>query len=168
MPDAGIRLRVVSITTWEPPENNRVQPSVLGFTQTAPGKRGTRGYVFWRRVERASLAFTASLDKLLAVAIAHEIGHMLLPNGKHAKRGLMVAPWDASHFRAASAGLLAFSAGHGDAHPARGREGACVYASRQSITVTTHVPADTVAATSGLSGLCIFKLHCLGASQDVY
>lgn len=99
---------MVSITTWEPSEN-RVKPSVLGYTQTAPEKRGTRGYVFWRRVERASLAFTASLDKLLAVAIAHEIGHMLLPNGKHAKRGLMGSPWDASHFRAASAGLLAFS-----------------------------------------------------------
>ena len=110
VPDPGIRLRVVSITTWEPPENNRVQPSVLGYTQTAPEKRGTRGYVFWRRVERASLAFTASLDKLLAVAIAHELGHMLLSNGKHAKRGLMGSPWDASHFRSASAGLLAFSA----------------------------------------------------------
>ena len=109
VPNPGIRLRVVSITTWEPPEY-RVQPSVLGYIQTAPGKRGTRGYVFWRRVQRASLAFTASLDKLLAVAIAHELGHMLLPNGKHANRGLMRSPWDASHFRAASAGLLAFSA----------------------------------------------------------
>ena len=104
---AGTRLRVVSVTTWEPSEQ-KVEASVLGYTQVAPGKRGTRGYVFWRRVERASQKFTASLDKVLAVAIAHELGHMLLPNGKHAKWGLMVAPWDASHFRSASAGLLAF------------------------------------------------------------
>jgi hypothetical protein len=87
----------------------KVQPSVLGYTQIAPGKRGVRGYVFWRRVERASLAFTARLDHVLAVAIAHELGHMLLPNGKHAKSGLMGAPWDSGHFRAASAGLLGFS-----------------------------------------------------------
>jgi hypothetical protein len=65
--------------------------------------------VFWSRVERASSSFTASLDRVLAVAIAHEIGHMLLPDGKHAKSGLMAAPWDPSHFRSASAGLLLFS-----------------------------------------------------------
>lgn len=108
VPEPGTRLRVVSITTWEPSDQS-VQPSVLGYTQIAPGKRGIRGYVFWRRVERASHTFTASLDNVLAVAIAHEIGHMLLPNGRHAKRGLMGAPWDASHFRSASAGLLTFS-----------------------------------------------------------
>jgi len=108
VPEPGTRLRVVSITTWEP-SDQKVQPSVLGYTQVAPGKRGVRGYVFWRRVERASLTFTASLDQLLAVAIAHELGHMLLPDGSHAEGGLMRAPWDAGHFRAASAGLLAFS-----------------------------------------------------------
>jgi hypothetical protein len=107
VPAAGIRLRVVSVTTWEPPD--RIPASVLGYTQVAPGKRGTRAYVFWSRVERASSSFTASLDKVLAVAIAHEIGHMLLPDGKHAKSGLMSAPWDPSHFRSASAGLLLFS-----------------------------------------------------------
>lgn len=105
---ADARLRVVSLTTWEPSEQ-KVQPSVLGYTHGSPGKRGIRGYVFWRRVERASLQFTASLDKVLAVAIAHELGHMLLPDGKHAKTGLLRAPWDANSFRSASAGLLAFS-----------------------------------------------------------
>jgi hypothetical protein len=108
VPEPGTRLRVVSITTWEP-SDQKVQPSVLGYTHGAPGKRGVRGYVFWRRVERASLTFTARLDYLLAVAIAHELGHMLLPDGKHAKTGLMRAPWDTNHFRSASAGLLEFS-----------------------------------------------------------
>ncbi len=108
VPQPGTRLRVVSITMWEPPDQ-KVQPSVLGYTHGAQGKRGVRGYVFWRRVERTSLTFSARLDYVLAVAIAHELGHMLLPDGKHAKGGLMGAPWDAGHFRAASAGLLAFS-----------------------------------------------------------
>ena len=108
VPEPGTRLRVVSITTWEPPDQ-KVQPSVLGYTQIAPGKRGIRGYVFWRRVERASQKFTASLDKVLAIAIAHELGHMLLPDGRHARAGLMRAPWDANNFRSAAAGLLAFS-----------------------------------------------------------
>jgi hypothetical protein len=34
---------------------------------------------------------------------------MLLPDRKHAKSGLMAAPWDPSHFRPASAGLPFFS-----------------------------------------------------------
>ena len=131
VPEPGTRLRVVSITTWEPPDQ-KVQPSVLGYTQIAPGKRGIRGYVFWRRVERASHTFTASLDKVLAIAIAHEIGHMLLPNGKHAKRGLMGAPWDASHFRSASAGLLALLAGLCDPDRAGDRKGAGDHVSGQS------------------------------------
>jgi hypothetical protein len=108
VPAAGTRLRVVSVTMWEPPDQ-KVPASVLGYAQVAPAKRGTRAYVFWRRVERASLNFTASLDKVLAVAIAHELGHMLLPDGRHAKSGLMAAPWDPSHFRSAAAGLLLFS-----------------------------------------------------------
>ena len=108
VPSTGCRLRVISLTTWEPLDQ-KVQASVLGYTQIAPGKRGIRGYVFWRRVDMASQRFTANLDKVLAVAIAHELGHMLLPNGRHAKTGLMQAPWDANHFRSAAAGLLAFS-----------------------------------------------------------
>ena len=95
------------MTTWEPPD--RIPASVLRYTQVAPGKRGTRAYVFCSRVEHASISFTASLDKVLSVAIAHAFGHMLLPDGKHAKAGVMAAPWDSSRFRSASAGLLLFS-----------------------------------------------------------
>ena len=59
---------------------------------------------------RASLSkFNTAVDKVLAVAIAHELGHMLLPDGKHAKAGLMRAPWDGNAFRSAAAGLLVFS-----------------------------------------------------------
>ena len=46
---------------------------------------------------------------MLAIAIAHELGHLLLPDGKHAKAGLMRALWDGNDFRSADAGLLAFS-----------------------------------------------------------
>lgn len=107
VPPSGGRFRTISVTNWEP-SDQKIATSVLGYTQTAEGKRGIRAYVFWRRVERASQTFTASLDKVLAIAMAHELGHMLLPAGRHAKDGLMRAPWDANHFRSASAGLLLF------------------------------------------------------------
>jgi hypothetical protein len=108
VPEAGTRLRVVSLTTWEPKED-KIPATVLGYTQAGLEKRGIRAYVFWGRVERASLTFTASLHQVLAIAVAHEIGHMLLPDDSHAKSGLMQAPWNSGHFRSASAGLLHFA-----------------------------------------------------------
>jgi len=100
-------LRVIKVTTWEPREDQF--PSALGMTPAQPGKRGTRGYVFWGRVQRYAQKYAVGFDSLLAAAIAHELGHMLLPEGSHSKMGLMHGSWDSSHFRSAAAGLLHFS-----------------------------------------------------------
>jgi hypothetical protein len=108
VPDPVRRVRVVSLVKWEPADD-AVPASVLGLTPLDHEGRGYRGYVFWRRVERASQKFAASLNNVLAIAIAHELGHTLLPNGSHATRGLMEAHWNSAHFRSASAGLLHFS-----------------------------------------------------------
>ena len=108
VPPPGTRVRIVSLVTWEPRED-QIPPSALGYTLTAPGTRGVLAYVFWPRVMRASERYTARPDYVLAVAIAHEIGHMLLPDDSHATHGLMEAHWDSGHFRLASAGLLHFS-----------------------------------------------------------
>jgi hypothetical protein len=112
VPEPGRRLLVVSLVTWEP--GGTLPASVLGLTHGTHESRGTRAYVFWRRVERASSEFTAALHSVLAVAIAHELGHMLLPDGSHAKRGIMSEPWNNDHFRSASAGLLHFSRDSGE------------------------------------------------------
>lgn len=108
VPEYGTRLRIVCLVAWEPADR-RFPESVMGFTNTGPGGRGILAYVFWRRVERASQKFTAAQHTLLGVVIAHELGHMLLPNQSHAKRGLMEDPWNSGHFRSASAGLLHFA-----------------------------------------------------------
>jgi hypothetical protein len=106
VPEPGRALRTICLVAWEPADRPE---SVMGLTYTGQGGRGVRAYVFWRRVERASQRFTAAQDNLLSVVIAHELGHMLLPNQPHAKRGLMNDPWNSGHFRAASAGLLHFA-----------------------------------------------------------
>ena len=82
---------------------------LTGYTLLPLGKRAIRTYVFWPRVERAACEFGAVVDKVLAIAIAHELGHMLLPDGSHAKSGLMAGPWNSSHFRSAAARRLVFS-----------------------------------------------------------
>jgi len=101
------RLRSVCLVTREPKDS--VSPHVLGVTYTRPGEAGKRAHVFVQRVQRASLQFTVPICDVLAVVIAHELGHMLMPNGSHSKNGLMSTEWDAYQFRLASAGLLRFS-----------------------------------------------------------
>lgn len=108
VPEPGRRLRIVCLVAWEPADP-RIPESALGATNTGPGGRANLAYVFWRRVERPSQRFAAAQHILLGVVIAHELGHMLLPNQSHAKHGLMEAPWNSEHFRAASAGLLHFA-----------------------------------------------------------
>ena len=108
MPGPGSRVRVVCLVKWEPADD-LVPASVMGLTPLDHERRGYRAYVFWPRVERASQTFAASLYNVLAIAIAHELGHTILPNG-HAARGLMEEAWNSAHFRSASAGLLHFSA----------------------------------------------------------
>ena len=113
MPESGRRARVVSLVKWEPPDA-RIRESALGVTYSDPRQRGYLAYIFAPRVARASQQFTALLSHVLAIAIAHELGHMLLPYGSHAKRGLMEEGWDSGHFRSASAGLLHFAGESGD------------------------------------------------------
>jgi hypothetical protein len=102
------RLLVVSLVPWEPAEKT-LSASVLGLTYVTPEGSRNRVDVFVQRVERAGRDFTTSISTLLAVVMAHELGHTLMPNGSHSKTGLMTASLDASHFRLASVGLLHFS-----------------------------------------------------------
>ena len=111
VPEPGQRLRIVCLVAWEPADRPE---SVLALTNTGQGGRGILAYVFWPRIVRASQRFTAAQDNLLGVVIAHELGHMLLPNQSHAKHGLMEDPWNSGHFRMASAGLLHFAGESGD------------------------------------------------------
>ena len=82
----------------------------LGFSlidpQTATGKVAK---VYADRV--ASLAHGAGADpaRLLARAIAHEIGHLLLGNSRHSDRGLMRAVWSREELRRNSPGDWVFS-----------------------------------------------------------
>jgi hypothetical protein len=100
-------VRVVKVTTWEPADS-RIASSALGVTYT--GEHGTRrAYVLWSRVQRVAMKAAVRLDVMLAVAIAHELGHLLLSNGSHGKHGVMRASWDANDLRHAAVGQLHFS-----------------------------------------------------------
>jgi hypothetical protein len=105
-PDEGSRARVVKLTNWEPDDRSR---SATALGVTVAGERSRRAYVIWPRVQNVARRSVVGLDAMLAVAIAHEIGHILLPHNAHGKRGLMRESWDANDLRLAAAGLLGFS-----------------------------------------------------------
>src|SRR4030095_6353445 len=96
-------LHVICLVAREP-AGQSLPESALGYTPARPGTRGVLAYVFLRRIERASQRFKARIDFVLAVSIGHELGHMLLTDGSHAKSGLMRVRWDDMDFGSASAG----------------------------------------------------------------
>jgi hypothetical protein len=69
-------------------------------------------YVFYRRVESEAARYAVPVASVLACAIAHELGHLLLPegvHGGHSPDGLMRACWNRGDFHRAEQGLLRFS-----------------------------------------------------------
>ena len=73
-------------------------------------KLGTSiAYIFYRQVEAQARQYDYSLPMILASAIAHEVGHLLLPDGRHSPEGLMRACWTSDDFHRANQGQLRFS-----------------------------------------------------------
>ena len=95
-----------------------VVTTALGGAVGTREYRGRRAYVFYNRVERVARTYLNTSRRLgtddtdnvlvLAHAMAHEIGHSLLPYG-HSATGLMRADWDAKDVRLAVHGRLNFT-----------------------------------------------------------
>jgi hypothetical protein len=95
-----------------------VATEALGAAAGTPEERGRMAYVFYDRVERVARTHlrtgrrTGTYDfddvVVLAHAMAHEIGHLLLPYG-HSATGLMRANWDDADLRRAVRRQLNFT-----------------------------------------------------------
>jgi hypothetical protein len=100
----------VILVPYETGDLRRRPLTVLGAAIRTP--HGTQvAYVFYRRVETEAAQYDVSIAFVLACAIAHEIGHLLLPDGLqrgHAGAGLMRPLWDRDDFRRAAMGQLRF------------------------------------------------------------
>jgi len=67
--------------------------------------------VFYRRVQAEADRYQVSIGSVLACAIAHELGHLLMPDTAHAASGLMRAGWSRDDFNRADQGQLRFLPG---------------------------------------------------------
>jgi hypothetical protein len=65
----------------------------VGFTPVDTVEGGRVAYVFYDRVQAVTGANGLRRARVLAIAMAHEIGHLLLPHNGHSETGLMRADW---------------------------------------------------------------------------
>jgi hypothetical protein len=73
------------------------------------GTRGRRAYVYHERALAFATAGHVDLWIVLGCAIAHELGHLLLPIHAHSPEGIMRGDWAPRFVPRAGAGVLNFS-----------------------------------------------------------
>lgn len=96
----------------------KVDPRALGF---APGNGSdrNRAYAFYDRIGRSvqrhrdRTGTPMKMSQLLALVLAHEVGHVLLVDQAHSPRGLMRANWNQEDLGAAAKKQLGFSDAQG-------------------------------------------------------
>ena len=84
--------------------------TVLGAASRTLAGSGT-AWVFYNRVAHHADRNAVPLSRLLACAIAHELGHVVQALPSHADRGLMRSNWGPPEYRSAALGRLKFAEG---------------------------------------------------------
>lgn len=85
----------------------------LGFTSLTKEGRASVATVFYDSVKDMAEPTAPALTAILAYAMAHELGHLLLPNSGHSSGGIMRARWTPEDLRNAVYGKLFFTSGQG-------------------------------------------------------
>ena len=84
----------------------------MGFALVS-GRAGgaTDAWVFYQRVKDAAASDLASASQILAYAMAHEIGHLLLGPDHHTHEGIMCARWNLKALEEIGQGQMLFTRG---------------------------------------------------------
>lgn len=90
-----------------------VEDGRVGFAAREESGGGQFVYVIYDRVERLTGGNGVRRASMLAIAVAHEIGHLLLPSKGHSHIGLMRAEWTRADLQLAQRELASFTARQG-------------------------------------------------------
>jgi hypothetical protein len=86
-----------------------ITPESMGVAPSpGDGSRGTTAYVFMDRVISFAATHRVSVEYVLACAMGHEIGHLLLPPNAHQANGVMRGNWHAKLFPPHAPGVPGF------------------------------------------------------------
>ena len=83
----------------------------VGFAARSADGDGRLVYVIYDRVQLLTGGNGLPRARMLAIAIAHEIGHLLLPSKGHSTTGLMRAYWTYANLRLVQRELIYFTPG---------------------------------------------------------
>lgn len=86
-----------------------VGDDALGMAVEPPVGMGQVAYVFWDRIREHALKQQRDLEAVLAFVLAHELGHLLLPQYSHARFGVMSEKLTGTVIMEALRGQLSFS-----------------------------------------------------------
>ena len=104
---ADVRAIHVVLLPRETGDLRHTSDVVMGAAVWTPQGTGT-AYLYYRRIEEQAALHGATPERVLAYAMAHELGHLLGTRG-HSATGVMRACWRHAEFRQAAEGLLGFS-----------------------------------------------------------
>jgi hypothetical protein len=90
----------------------RASDDSMGVARGEDGARAIVAYVFYDRVREFGQRSRVDAWIVLGCAIAHELGHLLLPVNSHAPDGIMRANWDPKMLSRAG-GFLSFAPDQG-------------------------------------------------------
>jgi len=86
------------------------------------GVHGTQAWVFFETVKEVAARDGADVPDVLAVAMAHELGHLLLGQQAHSDRGIMQGAWKKADLKRAAGGGLTFTQEQAEKMQAQVRE----------------------------------------------
>lgn len=91
-------------------QTERLIPALAHNAMGIAVARAHVAYVSYYRVEQLTGANGVNRAHALGIALAHEIGHLLLPYNSHSETGLMRADWTTAHLLRAQYSQLFFTA----------------------------------------------------------
>ncbi|MGH2399573.1 MAG: hypothetical protein ACRDF6_06980 [bacterium] len=90
--------------------NSAGMRDAVGFAVRTATEGGRVAYVVYNRVQMITGGNGLDSAQGLAIAMAHEIGHLLLPHNAHSPIGLMRAEWTTADLKLAQRSRLLFTA----------------------------------------------------------
>ncbi|MGH9257795.1 MAG: hypothetical protein ACRD3C_24820 [Vicinamibacterales bacterium] len=111
----AVRRATLTVAILSSEQAARIRKGVMsdraGFTARGDAAEGGRvAYVLYDRIDMLAEPNEWNQARMLAVVMAHEIGHLLLPYDAHSPHGLMRADWSIADLQLAQRTLSLFTA----------------------------------------------------------
>ncbi len=90
-------------------ERTRFPKDAVGCAVIGRGGGGRVAYILYDRVVASAIQADWDAGDFMAVVVAHEVGHLLLPIGSHSPDGLMRGQWDVNDLRRTDPRALSFT-----------------------------------------------------------